>query len=344
MSIQWPDIRILFTETRKRREAWLWDGIVPKNDLTLVAAYMKKGKTTLLTGLVNAALRKGYYCGRNVEVVRKVLYLAPEEGDTLNRRFMHLGLGDEDSPMLTVVPRGDRTWDELVKAYRMRQWPEVVSQILGDGYELVVLDGLHTMLHMFEPQAKEDNEGVGSFMSRFALPFGSGATVVATLHTKKMGGDPRYRVPPEESIRGASAWLAHPGQILVVDWDQKADVKTFHAFGRYEGSKAHGMVIRYNQAIRDYTAITEEEPAEVVDLTRFRDRQRILDALNASGGSATLTEIQSRVEVKRSIVLQYLRELEVEGIIKQVEGSRKTKPWVVIPNREIDVNSDDSAT
>ena len=326
-----PKLGKLIADARTRKEVWAWDGVIPLGDLTLLAAFMKKGKTTLLTGLVNGWLKRGAYCGRGAGGVRKVLYLAPEEDVTLVRRFERLGFGEVDEPALVVVPRADPVWMELVRRYRMREWPAVVTELKAEGFDGVVLDGLHTLLHMFEPQAKEDNEGVTQFTTNFLQPMG-GLTVVAALHTKKLGGDPRMHVPPEEMIRGASAWMAHPGQVLVMEHLRKDDMKRFHAFGRYEQSRAHGWVIKYNQRTHDYEEVAVDVDGDVAETTEvakeieqdIQTKQIILSKLRDAGpGGIRLTDlIKLKVTGRDSRVRRLVDELVEEGKlgVKSGEG------------------------
>lgn len=331
--LSFPKLGKLFEQARNRKEEWLWDKVIPANDLTLVAAFMKKGKTTLLTGIIHGLLKSGMYCGRGTGVGRRVLYLAPEEGDTLVKRFERLGFDEVDDVSLTVVPRGDPVWADLIAAYRMREWDSVIKWLKNEGYDTIVLDGLHTMLTMFEPGAKEDNESVGKFMAQFVLPFGSDFTVIASLHTKKLGGDARMKVPPEEMIRGASAWMAHPGQILVMEHDRKLDTKVFHAFGRYEGSSVNGWVIRYDPLKKDYvpwgeeegTAAQETAAAIKADVQRALVQQRVLEMLDRSTEGLTGRELQDAIGGRRTLVVSILGELEISGevakfLTKSVRG------------------------
>lgn len=318
-----PKFGDVLRETRERKEVWAWDGIIPAKDVTLVAAFMKKGKTTLMSGFVNGVLRVGHYCGRTCANSRRVLYLAPEEGDTLVRRFERLGFEPNDESVLTVIPRGHSAWAELVTAYRTREWPKVVRWLKEQQYDTVVMDGLHTLLQMFEPQAKEDNEGVGRFMSQFILPFGSDFTVVASLHTKKAGGDPRVRVPPEEMIRGASAWMAHPGQIIVMEHDRKTDTKLFHAFGRYEGSTAQGWILRYDAGRRDYVAVGQDEEADMEQMVGQREiakvQAKVVGVLQKIG-RATEKEVAAKVpDVSKAKVGAAIEALLATGVLRRVE-------------------------
>ncbi len=324
--MEFPKLSELLAEARDRKEEWLWDKVIPLRDLTLLAAFMKKGKTTLLTGLVNALIRTGAYCGRGVQGGRRVLYLAPEEGDTLLNRFGRLGFVGEDDPFLTVVPRGNRIWGDLITRYRMREWSAFVNQLKKDDYDTVVLDGLHTLLKMFEPGAKEDNDGVSQFMTQFVLPFG-GMTVVASLHTKKTG-DPRLRLPPEEMIRGASAWMAHPGQVLVMEHDRKADLKMFHAFGRYESSQAHGMILKYDVERHDYVAVGEgtgeDEAVEAVreDVNRARIQASVIEKVRAVGEEGiTLKALYGAITGRKATIAATVEELVASGVLVKV--SRK---------------------
>lgn len=324
-----PRFGDVLRETRERKEVWAWDKVVPAKDVTLVAAFMKKGKTTLLTGLVNGMLRVGSYCGRGTGACRRVLYLAPEEGDTLVKRFERLGFEEGDEQVLTVVPRGHPAWLELVSQYRMREWSKVVRGLKESGYDTVVMDGLHTLLQMFEPQAKEDNEGVGRFMAQFVLPFGSDFTVVASLHTKKGGGDPRVKVPPEEMIRGASAWMAHPGQILVMDHDRKTDTKTFHAFGRYEGSTAQGWTLRYDEGRRDYVGVGQDEEEDLVQMIGQREAARVQAQVVAAvrAGAGTKAEIKAAVKANTHKVDEAIGALEATGILKSTKVKGVSGQW-----------------
>lgn len=344
MKLDLPDFGKLLDEAANRKEEWSWDGVIPARDVTLIAAFMKKGKTTLLTGYVNAVLRTGFYCGLGTASAKRVLYLAPEEGDTLLRRFHRLGFETGDGSQICVLPRGHKVWEELVREYRTRNWPAVVKGFQGAGFDHVICDGLHTLLQMFEPQAKEDNEGVGRFMANFILPFGSNFTVVASLHTKKAGGDPKVHIPPEEMIRGASAWMAHPGQILVMEHDRKADLKTFHCFGRYETSKAQGLTVRYDEKRHDYVALVDEagDSAEAVAQGASAGavvRAKIMHVLNnAHGAELKTTTIQAMITARRENVSHCLVELEQMGMVKRREtraaNGKKVDLWAAVSSLE----------
>jgi hypothetical protein len=205
---------------------------------------------------------------------------------------------------------------------------------------------------MFEPQAKEDNEGVGKFMTHFVLPFGSHFTVVAALHTKKGGGDPRMRVPPEEMIRGASAWMAHPGQILVLEHDRKSDTKLIHAFGRYEGSTAQGWVIRFDPKRHDYVALGDEvadDAQAVVEGVKqettddLRLRRMVLLALGEAGAEGITRRVlqETKVTGRKTRVAAILEELEVGGLIERAQGKapngRAVEVWRMV-QRDPDMN------
>jgi len=339
MKLDLPNLGDLLDQAKNRKELWSWDGIIPANDVTLIAAFMKKGKTTLLSGYVNAVLRTGFYCGLGTARAKRVLYLAPEEGDTLLRKLGRLGFDAQDGVHLTVIPRGHSLWATLVAQYRTRNWPGVVAALKSAGYDHVVLDGLHTMLQMFEPQAKEDNEGVGKFMANFVLPFGSDFTVVASLHTKKAGGDPRVHIPPEEMIRGASAWMAHPGQILVLEHDRKADLKTMHCFGRYETSKAQGFALRYDEKKHDYVALVDDGTDDPGALAAGASqdailRAKVLHVLSSAQASLSLKTIQSLVTARRENIAFALGELEKMGSVKRIttkaQNGRKTEQWELV--------------
>lgn len=315
---------VLAEEAKNRKEEWMWDKVIPARDITLIAAFMKKGKTTMLTGLVQGLLKTGVFCGREVKNGRKVFYMAPEEGHTLVKRFIQMGF-DGPEPGVTIVPRADPMWDELVKWYRMGYWGEVVKDLKKQGYDTIVMDGLHTMLGMFEATPKEDNETVTAFMSKFVLPFGNDFTVICSLHTKKAGGDPRMHTPPEEMIRGASAWLAHPGQIIVMDHDRKVDVKKLTIFGRYEDTD-DGIVLRYEAKKRTYVAFTEEEMAEEADaatkikadIERKQIEQIIMFEIGQQG-QASMQHLYGRVSKSKAKVKAVVGELVASGELESVD-------------------------
>lgn len=319
---------VLLEETKKHKEQWLWDKIIPAKDITLIAAFMKKGKTTLLTGLVNGLIRTGTFCMRDVKNGRKVLYLAPEEGHTLIRRFAQLGFSGSE-PALTIIPRADPLWNNLITWYRMRMWNQVVLDLKRQGYDTIVMDGLHTMLSMFEVNAKDDNDTVTQFMANFVLPFGNDFTVIAALHTKKTGGDPRINTPPEESIRGASAWLAQAGQIIVFDHDRKADVKNLKIFGRYEQTD-EGVSIRYSKEAKNYLAITEEEvikeqdaAAQIKKDIEKKQVEALVMALIANE-SLTVNELKGKVTKRKTLVQEVVDELIANGDVETEETKGTT--------------------
>jgi len=131
------------------------------------------------------------------------------------------------------------------------------------------------------------------------------------------------RVPPEEMIRGASAWMAHPGQIIVMEHDRKTDTKLFHAFGRYEGSTAQGWVLRYDSGRRDYVAVGQDEEADLEQMVGQREIARVQASVVGvvrDHGRVTEKEVLAAISgVRKGKVAEAIEALLSTGILKKVE-------------------------
>jgi hypothetical protein len=72
---------------------WLWESYLSRGDITLLSAYWKAGKSTLLAHLVRALEQSGEFCGRAITGA-PVLYVTEESQSDWAYRRDDLGLSD----------------------------------------------------------------------------------------------------------------------------------------------------------------------------------------------------------------------------------------------------------
>lgn len=211
-------------EAPKQIEKWVWRGYLARNSITLLSAYWKAGKTTLLTHLLKQCESGGELFGEPVEPTT-VLYIS-EEHERLwydRREGLHLDEQRDTTGLITQPFKSRSTmlqWSELIQ--------NVTEAVKEYGFTLVIFD---TLGKLWPVREENDSAGVDEALMPLWRIAEAGAAVLLVHHMRKGKGD------EFTAARGSGSLSAFP-EILVElsrhDPQSKTDRKRkLSAIGRY---------------------------------------------------------------------------------------------------------------
>ena len=229
--------------------AWVWDGFLARDSVTLLSALPKCGKTTLLSHLLAALPGGGEFCGRALAPGRAVVISEEPEG-VWAVRAKSLGM----TAAIRVLARGS-----LVRG-NADDWAgflaDIAEHVAADPADLIVFDTLanlwpvkdensaaevgaalaplhrltagRAVLLVHHLRKSDGQEGTGSRGSGALAGF---VDVIAELRRVKAGyGDPNGR---RRVLTGYGRYDAIPSE-WIVEWD--AETNQFHHRGEKEPS------------------------------------------------------------------------------------------------------------
>lgn len=175
---------------------WLVNGLVAKNDVTMLAGEPEVGKSFLTMDLAVAVLSgRDEFLGRSVMHHGRVYYIDEENPeDVVRQRLEKLGLSAEDSKKLKYVHH---------KAVRLDKEPErIIQDIMDFDPELVIIDSL-TRIHTGDENsagfiAQLFNDGINPIVRN------TGAALLLLHHVNKSDGTSSFgRLRGSSDISGS---------------------------------------------------------------------------------------------------------------------------------------------
>lgn len=238
---------------------WVWQGYLPAGGITLLSAYWKAGKTTLLAHLLRACAAGGDFLGRPLRAC-KVLYVSEEGERNWVRRRDKLGLGDNVGFYLQPFPtRADAAgWVGFIA--------QLKADVLEHGFDLVVFD---TLAKLWPAREENDAGAVDDALMPLSEVTKVGAAVLLIHHLRKSGGQ-EYT-----GSRGSGALSAFPDVIVELTRfdgsDHRCRKRVLKAKGRYDdipeelvvelGADGLGYVVVPEEATRSHDGEATVGPA-----------------------------------------------------------------------------------
>jgi len=220
--------------SRPEPERWVWDRLLPQGGVTVLAAYMKTGKTTLAYPLA-LAVAKGQPFLNHPTQQGAVLILAVEEHPRMIlRRLRRFGL-DHDDPV--YVHRGRLEYSPA--AIR-----EIQAFILANHITLLVVD---TLARFWNISDENNNaEVIRRVNPILDLARDTDCAILLIHHERKSGGE------EGRSIRGGSALLGLVDQALILDRRQGGakNQRLLTTLGRYDESPPELVIELIGNAYR----------------------------------------------------------------------------------------------
>ena len=193
---------------------WLWEDFIAEGSLTVLSAYAKTGKSTLLAPLIVSVVQGRTFLGCATAKV-PVLYLAVEEHPRdVRLRLEKFGLRPED-PLFVHAGR------LLPSEFR-----QLTNFVRAQGIKLVLLD---TLASYWNVEDENDNAKVIHAVNPWLDLARTLAAVVLVHHERKSGGE------DGKGVRGGSGLVGLVDQIITLERRPGASAtqRTLKALGRY---------------------------------------------------------------------------------------------------------------
>lgn len=202
---------------------WIWRGFLARGKVTMYAAKMKKGKSSLVFQLIAEAQKGGELLGRTVAPAKFVL-ISEESEDTLIEKRDAYGLTENTVSFLSredAYPR--RPFKETFRA--------AIAQAEAEGAAAIVMD----TWTFWGNQQKDEEKDAGSAQAIYDILFEAAAKNIGVLvlhHLRKSPGE-----DATDEVRG-SGNITAPADILVTMTNVKGSEtqRTIRVVSRFRNS------------------------------------------------------------------------------------------------------------
>jgi hypothetical protein len=271
--VAWPDLQELPEERR-----WLWEKCVERESFTLLSAYWKAGKTTLLKHLLAAMAAGTPLCGLGVDR-GTVLYVTEERGARWAERRREMGLAGGHVRFLI---------NPFVQKPQFPDWLRFINYLQqlqqANPADLIVLD---TLTNLWPVVHENDASEVQAALMPLRQLLGP-ASLLAAGHLRKSDG------LEGTGTRGSGAFLAFVNCILEMRrYDEKSDTdrrRVLKWYAHWEGLPER--VIELAADGLSYTAQGERQDVAHRDL-----REGIRQVLPRKSPGIQVKEIHEAWEV-----------------------------------------------
>jgi hypothetical protein len=236
-------------------ERWLWDCFLPFGTVTLLAGYMKTGKTTFAYPLALAVAHGQPFLGYPTRQAAVLILAIEEPSRLILGRLRRFGLRSTDCVHLH---RGRLAYDNKTLA-------AIKAFVVEQGVRLLMIDTLSTFWGIRDEN--NNTEVIQRFKPLLILARETDCAVLVLHHERKSGGD------DGRSIRGGSALFGLVDQALLLERRQGGDrnQRVLRTLGRYDESPPE-LVIALEDDVWSRLGTTEE-------LGKDAARQKVLPAL-----------------------------------------------------------------
>jgi hypothetical protein len=250
---------------------WLWHGYLAAEEVTLLSALWKAGKTTLLAHLLKALETGGTFCGQEV-VASTVLYVSEERAGRWAARRDDIGIGDHVHFLIRP----------FLQKPRHKDWLDLLDYVANclakQPFDLVIFD---TLSNLWPVQNENDAGEVGeALMPLHQLTGRAGLGLVH--HNRK--GDGKEAT----ASRGSGALAAFCDTIIELrrfDANDREDRRrVLSGYGRWEETPAE-VVIEWD-ALKGYRSL-----GTTTDATRSARWKTIRELLPTQSPGQTAAEI-----------------------------------------------------
>lgn len=294
----------LFNRVEEKNPA-VWDKLIFKSRLHLFSAYMKSGKTELLSGLCRAMLAGDDYLGYETNQ-SKILYLTEEHTNDIRRRLERL----EHTPTGSLFIHGR---DSGFLALDGSTIEDIKLFMIANGIEVLIID---TIAKFWTVENENDAGQVTAAVKPLLdLAGNTGAAVILVHHDRKSEGE------HGRQIRGSGALFALVDQALLLSRPQggKKTQRILKTLGRFSESPEELLI-----DFRDgrYISLGNPELAENMDAAG-----RIWESLS-EGTPLTLRQLEEAAGLSNKQVRRTLDKLQADGFIEKTLSGKKGGSFV----------------
>lgn len=281
---------------------WVWEGLLAKGAVTILAGQSKAGKSYFVAALIRAAERGGMFLNRRVTPTRALL-LSEEHTATIAKKRERFGWES-----LHVRPRSH--------AFPRRPFGAVVAEAVADAARLDVgLLVIDTWAHWagLPPDAEKDAGATQAALAPLLEASTRGLAVLIVHHLRKSDGD------GPDVIRGSTALAAGVDVILTYRRAKGGtDRRAIHGEGRWESSAFDSVVELDGDTFR---ALGEASKVAVDDLAA-----RVV-AFLATHPWTTADLLQDALSVQRARLRAVLAEAVAAGALDRVGDGTRSVPY-----------------
>ncbi len=271
-----------------RADDWIWKGYLPRSGITLLSAYWKAGKTTLLAHLLRALGAGGEFLGQPIRAA-KVLYVSEEGELHWVRRRDNLTIGDHAGFYLQPFASKPTPPDWIAFLGGLR------ADVEAHGFDLIVFD---TLAKLWPVQEENDAGTVDAALMPMWELTKAGAGVLLIHHLRKSGGG-EYT-----ASRGSGALSAFPDILIELTRFESGNTRDHKRFlrakGRYDETPEE-LLIELTEAgyraVRDPNLIGPDGKVIVPEPTNEEDRIRYIMPKDPDGW-LSIEQIRERLRGK----------------------------------------------
>lgn len=301
---------------------WLWDGYLGRGNLTLLTSAWKAGKTTLVTGLLQAFGPGGEFLGRRCRPAR-ALVISEESREHWAARLALMPVGEHSRLMSRpfLLRPSINQWHELMG--------EVAKLSRGKKLDLVVIDPLATFL----PGRSDSDAGtLLDFLQPLQLLTRFGLAVLVLHHPRKKSSE------EGNSARGSGALLGYVD--IILELNRMGHLSTDERRRRLVGLSRHAdtprrLVYQFDPSAGTFAVVGDPHA------TRFRENWELLRTLlDRRQTAVTHHELLAdwpgdRARPAASVFYEWLNLAHAEKLVRREGGGNRHDPYRYwLPNED----------
>lgn len=282
------------------RPPWVWEGFIAPKSFTLLSAYPKVGKTTMLWHFIAAMMNGAPFFDRETRRV-PILYVSEEADYLLSERATALGY-DDTWPIGFLTKEPGLTW-EMVITY-MKRWVYVHKE------PLIIVD---TLSRFWSAESENDATQVDRAISPvLELVRNSQASFFGIHHNRKQGGGGGTAVRGSTALTGGVDVIMEMSRTSSHDHSNVRRLQCESRFGETP-SLLHMRLVGGQYIVED--AETAETEQAIIE---------ILQSLEA----VPLGDIVFLTGIPETTVRRALNGLVHRGVVSRGGSGTKRSPYV----------------
>jgi hypothetical protein len=317
------DLKAMATE----RRLMLWDGLLPQDELNLIAGLKSKGKTTLTLQLALAiAQGDSEFLGRKLNCRYNRALIAKFEGSgearlaDLAKNYSQFNTGNR----LEFFPASGLTEDEVVQRLGELQ--------KKNPYDLIIIDCLGNIVRGDQMRGEVAQE----FYRKFELL----ARQTCILFIAHLNKDAYEKAPSAKQIKGSSDWANRARTGLIFTYNKAVTNSERFLYVEFEDDmstefKDFAMVLDFDPETKLYIntgrRILKDDIGNSMSSENIEEQMRLAkflsDYLIDQDKWAGVSELQKEFDtsVSRSTLVRWLNELVKAGTLRIRKGNNKNQ-------------------
>ena len=285
--------------------SFLVDGLLARGQLAVLGGRAKSGKSWLVAQLAQAFDTGGPFLGRATRPAR-VLYMALEDKrKRVKRRAKALGWVPSATTFEYRIPRFNAPNGQFGPGL------ELIERVAFD-FDVILID---TLIATLDGSISEnDNTSMGAIANELAtIAHELDCAILLVHHVNKGMSNDVFNL-----LRGASALRGAYDVGLMLDRRQGEREAVLHVEAR--DFQSVSLTIRQREDGGGWDVIGQAKAIE-----RIRVGRKVMEAIEALGGNATVDDLVSYMQISRQAVGQQLNLCERDGFIVRVPGVADAK-------------------